>query len=77
MPRIRQCARARDDRPDARRRVTARSSSRVEGPFAARGARELVQSASALRLDPLAVRALASELREAEARTAALFGISS
>ena len=48
----------------------------LHSPFSARGARELVQSAAALKLDPFAVRALASELRAAEARTAALFGIS-
>jgi HD-like signal output (HDOD) protein len=48
----------------------------LRGPFAARAAGELVQSAGALRLDPFAVRALAAELRAAEARTAALFGIS-
>jgi HD-like signal output (HDOD) protein len=47
----------------------------LRGPFACRGAREIVQSAGALQLGPFAVRALAAELREAEARTAALFGI--
>jgi HD-like signal output (HDOD) protein len=47
----------------------------LHGPFAARGARELVQSAAALKLDVFAVRALAAELREAGARTATLFGI--
>ena len=41
-------------------------------PFAARAAREIVQSAAALRLDPYGVRALATELRQAEERTAAL-----
>jgi hypothetical protein len=49
----------------------------LRGPFSARGAREVVQSAAALQFDPFAVRALASELRAAEARTAALFGIPS
>ena len=49
----------------------------LRGPFAGRGARELVQSAGALQLGPFAVRALAAELREAEVRTAVLFGISS
>ena len=49
----------------------------LRGPFAGRGARELVQSAGALQLGPFAVRALAADLREAEARTAVLFGISS
>jgi HD-like signal output (HDOD) protein len=48
----------------------------LRGPFAARAAREIVQSAGALQLGPFEVRALAAELREAEARTATLFGIS-
>ena len=41
-------------------------------PFAARAAREIVQSAAALRIDPYGVRALATELRQAEERAAAL-----
>jgi HD-like signal output (HDOD) protein len=49
----------------------------LRGPFAARGGREVVQSAGALQLGPFAVRALAAELRQAEARTAALFGMPS
>lgn len=44
----------------------------AEPEVAARSAREIVQSARALRLDPHAVRALAAELKDAEKRAALL-----
>lgn len=48
---------------------------KAEPASAWRAARELVQSAAALRLDPNAVRALASELAQAEQRVATTFGL--
>lgn len=48
---------------------------KAEPASAWRAAGELVQSAAALRLDPNAVRALASELAQAEQRVATTFGL--
>ncbi len=53
-------------------RLTSALASLGEPAVAARAAREVVQSAAALKLDPLAVRALATELKVAEERARAL-----
>ncbi len=53
-------------------RLTSAVRSLRDPPVAARAAREVVQSAAALALDPYAIRALVAELRQAEERAAAL-----
>jgi putative nucleotidyltransferase with HDIG domain len=55
-------------------RLTSALADLRDPAFAARAAREIVQSAGALGLDPYAVRALAADLAQAEARAAALVG---
>jgi len=48
---------------------------RAEGPGAWRAAREILQSAGTLRLDPNGVRALAADLRQAEEKVRSTFGL--
>jgi putative nucleotidyltransferase with HDIG domain len=48
---------------------------RAEPDLAWRASREIVQSAAALRVDPNGVRALAAELRQAEEKVSATFGL--
>jgi HD-like signal output (HDOD) protein len=48
---------------------------RSEPTWAWRASREIVQSAAALRLDPMGVRALAGELKQAEEKVATAFGL--
>ncbi|GEJ55317.1 HDOD domain-containing protein [Anaeromyxobacter diazotrophicus] len=55
-------------------RLTSALADVREPLFAARAAREVVQSAGALGLDPYAVRALAGEVRRAEERAVLTFG---
>jgi hypothetical protein len=48
---------------------------RAEPAWAWRASREILQSAAALRIDPMGVRALAGELKQAEGKVASAFGL--